>query len=249
MAEFIAIRHGHSQRQQLESLVCPVAREKIITLPDHEADLSQQGRKEVVTLGQYMFHYGGFLNGGSPDTYLVSPYLRARKTADALTYKGYELEPLLRERSTGLLEHLEPSHYQLFYPEAMDAYRSNPYFTPFPGGESLADTKERVREVLGRTLVADSRTLMVCHNGVMWGIRALVEELSPDFIIGEMQSNGSRPIKNCAVLHYTSDLPPGTEIHGSPSGKGLGLFRYYSLTSPAHTDEQKWPEARVWHHL
>ncbi|MEH6420745.1 histidine phosphatase family protein [Pseudomonas sp. CGJS7] len=73
--KLILIRHGESEGN--------VDKKKHLELADHAISLSQKGRQEALSAGEWLGRY--FLENNMPDTrtrFWVSPYKRTRQTAD-----------------------------------------------------------------------------------------------------------------------------------------------------------------------
>ncbi len=108
-----------------------------------------------------------FLSGRDLKNIYVSPYLRARQTADYLGLKNYEIENRVHEMNFGDLGGL--THEEALkktngdFKNILDgfiSYRIN-------GGESYEDVKERVEDFLENVQEIDGEIAVVTHYIVM----------------------------------------------------------------------------------
>uniref|UniRef100_A0A7C2G560 Histidine phosphatase family protein n=1 Tax=Thermus islandicus TaxID=540988 RepID=A0A7C2G560_9DEIN len=112
------------------------------------------------------------------DGLYASDLRRARETAEPLaTVLGLPLHttPLLREIDVGALAGLSREEAEARYPEFLQNALKDPWHTPRPGGESMADLAGRLQAFLDR--LPPGRHLLVTHGGVIRAALKLALEL------------------------------------------------------------------------
>jgi len=145
------------------------------------------------------------------DRYLVSEYVRAMETAGLLALPGatWFADYNLSERDWGI-DSLPEDERQQAFEEALVRRDHEPFFWAPPNGESFARLCGRLRAPLD-TLhreCSDKRVLMVCHGGVMWGFRVLIERMSQARFRELYLSRASEDqVWNCQIIHYTRRDP------------------------------------------
>jgi probable phosphoglycerate mutase len=93
---------------------------------------------------------------------------RTRETASPIARAlGLEvtLEPRLREVHAGLLQGLLRPEVQARYPKFLQELERDPWHTPRPEGESMADLAARVAQFLSE--LPEGRHLLITHGGVV----------------------------------------------------------------------------------
>lgn len=96
------------------------------------------------------------------DRVLVSPLLRARRTAELAGFPDAEQEPLLQEWDYGSYEGLTRAQIR----EQVPGWTA--WSHPMPGGETLADVAARARAALERVAALDcDRVLLVAHGHLL----------------------------------------------------------------------------------
>ena len=199
------VRHGESvgnaaaaeaRRQGLE-VIDVVAR-------DADVDLTAHGRAQAEALGRWL---AALPDNERPEVGLVSPYLRARRTASiALQRLGSEVPVRVderhRDRELGVLDRLTAKGIEARYPEEAAARRRLGKFYHRPaGGESWADVLLRVRSALFdlRADHAGQRVLVVAHDLVVILFRYLLEGLNEAQVLEISREAG--PL-NCGITYY-----------------------------------------------
>lgn len=190
----------------------------LIELEHRDADvpLSALGERQAHALGAWM---AGLPAEEQPQIVLVSPYVRARQTAQAVCeallpgQARMVVDERLREKEFGVLDRYTSSGIVATFPELAEQRRlvGKFYFRP-PGGESWCDVILRLRGVVGdlQQSHAGARVLIVGHQVIVNCMRYLLEGLDEHAIL-EIDREGDVP--NCGV----------TEYHVTADGNGLDL--------------------------
>ncbi|MGX6600675.1 histidine phosphatase family protein [Micromonosporaceae bacterium Da 78-11] len=222
------VRHGQStgnviaEQAEVDGL-------EVIDIPERDADvaLSELGREQARAVGAWL---AGRTEDERPTVVVVSPYLRARQTADlALTAArapvtgaqtpvtgaqkpaGGGRDPVvvvderLRDRELGVLDLLTGRGVEARLPhEAARRKRLGKFYYRPPGGESWADVLLRLRALL-REIREDhpgARVLFVAHDATALMLRYLVEGLSE----AELMDLAHRTsIANCSISSWRRD--------------------------------------------
>ena len=157
--ELILIRHGETvwnsqQRMQGHS----------------NSDLSEEGRAQIESLGQWMKNV-------SFDHIYSSDSLRARQTAEAITkYSGHTLkiDQRLREKNLGVFEGLTTEEAKERHPEIFRLFKTAGSNYVIDEGESTQQLLDRALEFIEeiRLLQPDQRVVLVTHGGI---VRVLIK--------------------------------------------------------------------------
>ena len=157
--ELILIRHGETvwnsqQRMQGHS----------------NSDLSEEGRAQIESLGQWMKNV-------SFDHIYSSDSLRARQTAEAITkYSGHTLkiDQRLREKNLGVFEGLTTEEAKERHPEIFRLFKTAGSNYVIDEGESTQQLLDRALEFIEeiRLMHPDKRVVLVTHGGV---VRVLIK--------------------------------------------------------------------------
>jgi probable phosphoglycerate mutase len=102
------------------------------------------------------------------DGLYASDLRRARETAEPLAaVLGLTLKttPLLREIDVGALAGLNREEAEALYPEFVRSALKDPWHTPRPGGESMADLTRRLVAFL--ETLSPGRYLLITHGGII----------------------------------------------------------------------------------
>ena len=191
--------------------------------------LSDFGAQQATALGHW---FGNMAADERPEVVLVSPYLRARQTAEHIGKAGgvaaelhdYEVDERLREKELGLLDRLTWLGIEQHFPEqAKLRQRVGKFYYRPPCGESWCDVILRLRSALDTISLHHSgrRVLIVGHQVVVLCLRYLLEDLDERRIL---EIDRQADVANCGVTEYRFD-----PAHG-PDG-GLALARY-NFTAP-----------------
>jgi broad specificity phosphatase PhoE len=187
--ELLLVRHGESEG----NLAAAQARKdgvELIDVPARDADvaLSPLGRRQAAAVGDAL---ASMSREVAPDLLMVSPYLRARETAQsACDGAGLELTTVvderLRDRELGVLDRLTFAGVEARYPEeaARRQWQGKFYHRP-AGGESWADVVLRLRSWLSDLdqKWPGRRVLVVSHDVVVVLLRYICEELDEEQVV------------------------------------------------------------------
>lgn len=201
MTELILVRHGESEGNVArEAAEAEQADEILIDRRDPDVPLSGRGRSQAEAVGRWL---GDLAGGRRPGITWVSPYTRARQTADlALAAADLPLpvhvDERLRDRELGILDRLTSRGVTARYPDEARRrrYLGKMYYRP-PGGESWADMALRLRSFLADLdrVHEGGCGLVVCHDAVILVLRYILEEMSEkevlDIAASQSLGNGS----------------------------------------------------------
>jgi 2,3-bisphosphoglycerate-dependent phosphoglycerate mutase len=176
------IRHGQSEgnviRDEAERRDAP---DFVLDSRDADVPLSDLGRRQAEAFGRWLAEQP---SEQKPQVVLVSPYERARETADVvLATAGLAdvprgVDERLRDREMGLWDGLTWRGIVAKFPEESErAKLVGRYFHRPPGGESWADICLRLRTFLADVAreLRDARVLVVAHDVVIQLTRVIVE--------------------------------------------------------------------------
>ena len=217
------VRHGQSQSNVARQMAEAAARDHIgISVRDVDVELSALGIEQARAVGRW---FGEMPPDLRPNIVLVSPYRRARQTAELICEAaGIEvsrrdgtlvIDERLREKEFGVLDGLTKSGIAERFPEQWELRMlfGKFYHRP-PGGESWCDVIARLRSVLGtitREHATGDRVLIVCHSIVVTCFRYLLERMTEEEILYEDRTN---EILNCSVTAYRYDVSAGRKGTG-----------------------------------
>ena len=216
---------------------------------DADVPLSELGEEQSRALGQWMAQQPA---SERPDVVLVSPYVRARQTAELIRQmKGLSPDALkpavderLREKEFGILDGLTTLGIAAVHPE-QTAFRKQlgKFYHRPPGGESWADVILRLRSALDTLSLhyAGKSVMIVSHQVVVLCLRYLLEDLDEERILA-IDREGD--VANCGLTEYTCEET--TDPKGS-AGARMVLVRY-NFTAPlaeAGTPITRKPDAKV----
>ncbi|MFY1702387.1 MULTISPECIES: histidine phosphatase family protein [Micromonospora] len=200
------VRHGESTANVAATTAETAGAEEIeLTHSDAEVPLSATGEEQARATGRWL---AGLPQRQRPDLAVVSPYLRAVRTAElALTGTDIPLrrDERLRDRDLGVLDGLTAHGVrQRFGTEAARRDRLGKFYYRPPGGESWTDVALRLRALLGdlRRDHAGQRVLLFGHDALVFLLRYLVEELTEAEL---MALTRRHVIANCSVTGWSAD--------------------------------------------
>jgi broad specificity phosphatase PhoE len=200
------VRHGLSTGNVIAERA-EVGGLEAIDIPERDADvpLSDIGRDQAAAVGRWL---GDRAAADRPQLAVVSPYLRARQTAElALAGSGIPavVDERLRDRELGVLDLLTGRGVAARLPdEAARRRRLGKFYYRPPGGESWADVLLRLR-VLLRELREDhpgGRILLFGHEATVLLVRYLVEMLDEAELMAVARST---TIANCSISDWHRD--------------------------------------------
>lgn len=206
----VVVRHGQSATNELydqgQSLTEESAMSDVLAVPDHKVHLTQEGKRQAnVTGPKIKGLYGIF------DAVYHSDYKRAEQTLDEIlkAYTEDEIAKMkirsnakLGERQRGYLYDLAQSQIDKIYPFYEKYAKKFGYFwTRPPGGESHYDVVQRIYDFLGEMFRhrPKQKVLIVCHGGIVRGIRYNLERWKPDDYENDAKSGSC---ENASVMVY-----------------------------------------------
>ncbi|MFD1713488.1 histidine phosphatase family protein [Amnibacterium flavum] len=206
--ELLLVRHGESEANVAASDAERRQSDRI-SVPARDADvvLSATGREQAEAFGR---HLTDPESRDRPDVVWVSPYRRARETAEiALGVVGLALptrvDERLRDRELGILDGLTSRGVDRLHPDeaARRRFLGKFYYRP-PGGESWADVALRVRSVLDDIdrECDGQRVLIVCHDAVVSLIRYVSERLDEADLLDQVRRY---PLPNASITRLERD--------------------------------------------
>ena len=202
------VRHGQSAGNIARDAADAAGLPQIdIAVRDADVPLSRLGEKQSVALGRW---FSAMAVDERPNVVLISPYRRAKQTAELIGSVGgiaedspeLIVDERLREKEFGILDRLTRAGIERSHPQQAEFRRllGKFYHRP-PGGESWCDVILR---------------LVVAHQVVVLCMRYLLEHMTEEHIL-KIDLEGD--VANCAVTEYRFDARQGQ--HGA-----LVLHRY-----------------------
>jgi 2,3-bisphosphoglycerate-dependent phosphoglycerate mutase len=205
------VRHGESAGNVAWKSATE-ARQPVIDVASRDVDvaLSPTGEEQARSLGRW---FAGLAADERPNVLLVSPYLRARRTAELVREEGglapeaelYCIDERLREKEFGVLDRLTRYGIAERHPDQAEFRRllGKFYYRP-PGGESWCDVILRLRSALDTMSLhyGGERVLIVCHQVIVLCLRYLLENLTEEEILAIDKAG---EVKNCSVTTYRFD--------------------------------------------
>jgi broad specificity phosphatase PhoE len=164
--------------------------------------LSDTGRQQAAAVGRWLAERPA---GERPEVAVVSPYLRARQTAEiALAGIGVPgvVDERLRDRELGVLDLLTGRGVQVRNPaEAQRRQRLGKFYYRPPGGESWADVLLRLRALLRevRQDHPDGRIILFGHEATVFLVRYLAEGLDETTL---MTIAHATALANCSISSW-----------------------------------------------
>ncbi|AWK87344.1 histidine phosphatase family protein [Azospirillum thermophilum] len=229
------VRHGESAGNVARAAADAAGLARIdIAERDVDVPLSDLGHRQSAALGRW---FARLPEAERPDVLLVSPYRRARQTADgirqgggtALSLAELAVDERLREKEFGVLDRLTSAGIRHQFPEQAEHRRilGKFYHRP-PGGESWCDVILRLRSALDTVSLhhGGRRVLIVSHQVVVLCLRYLLEGLTEEEILA-IDRQGD--VANGSVTEYRFDPQAGL------TGR-LVLHRYNDVEPQAESD-------------
>ena len=240
------IRHGESAGNVARAAASESGATHIdIDGRDVDVPLSDLGEEQARSLGRW---FAALPDGERPDVVLVSPYLRARKTAALIHDEGgvkagpqsFVVDERLREKEFGILDRLTTLGIRETLPEQFEARRllGKFYHRP-PGGESWCDVILRLRSALDTISLhyADKRVMIVAHQVVVLCLRYILENMTEEQILS-IDREGD--VANCGVTAY--DFQPDCVEDCQPS---LHCYNFVAPLEEQNTPVTTAPDAKV----
>jgi broad specificity phosphatase PhoE len=223
------VRHGQSAGNVARDAADLAGAERIdVAGRDVDVPLSGMGEEQARGLGRW---FGGDAVEARPEIVLVSPYLRARQTAELFRASG-GCDPALalchderlREKEFGVLDGLTTAGIRALQPEQAEFRRllGKFYHRP-PGGESWCDVIFRLRSLMDTVALhhGGKRVMIVAHQVVVLCLRYIIEGMGEDEILAIDRAGD---VANCSVTEYAFDPT-------APGDGGLTLVRYNAVAA------------------
>lgn len=202
-----AVRHGQSlanvafARAEASGIL-----DAGVEKPDTAVLLSELGAEQSGRLGRRIASEPSQL----PELVYVSPFLRARQTADLLLHElgpaaeqiPVRVDDRLGDKRTGQLELLTPEAIAAGFPEEFEKLTAlGPVGYRPPGGESLWDVADRLRSFWDDLQAAAGglRVLIVGHDATVLMLRALTEEMTEAQVLELMAHD---PVSNATITTW-----------------------------------------------
>lgn len=208
------VRHGESAGNVARD-AARAAGGSVIDIAGRDVDvpLSALGERQATALGHW---FADRERDEHPTVTLVSPYVRAVRTAELVRDaggfgRGDELivDERLREKEFGILDRLTTRGIHELHPDQAEFRRllGKFYHRP-PGGESWCDVILRLRSALDTVSLhySGERVLIVCHQVIVLCLRYLLECLSEEEILA---IDRAEDVANCGVTEYRFDPGAG----------------------------------------
>ncbi len=219
------VRHGESAGNVARQAAYDAGLARI-DIPHRDVDvpLSDLGEQQACALGHW---FAAMPTDQQPDVVVVSPYLRAVRTAELIRecdgvspdLPEFSLDERLREKEFGVLDRLTAAGIHQHHPEQAE-FRSifGKFYHRPPGGESWCDVILRLRSAMDTIGLhyGGRRVLIVGHQVVVLCLRYLLENLTEAEILAIDKAGD---VANCGVTEYRFDPSVGKDGH-------LVLHRY-----------------------
>lgn len=209
------VRHGQSAGNIARDAAEATGQERIqLDTRDVDVPLSEAGRQQAEGLGHWLSSRDA---DSRPDVVWVSPYLRARQTAElALETAGIDVpvvvDERLREREFGVLDGLTRKGITAQWPDEAErrAVVGKFYHRP-PGGESWTDALLRVRSALADVRLSHDggRVLVVAHQVIVLLFRYVLEGMTEADVLA-VDAQGD--VANCSLTSYRRSTSGGLEL-------------------------------------
>jgi len=207
------VRHGESAGNVARDAAHAAGLGQIdIAHRDVDVPLSSLGERQSDALGCW---FGAKPEAERPEVVLVSPYLRAQRTAELIRAAGGVVpdapptivDERLREKEFGVLDRLTRMGIEKLHPEQAEFRRllGKFYHRP-PAGESWCDVILRLRSALDTISLhhAGRRVLIVGHQVVVLCMRYLIENMTEHEILA---IDAEADVANCSVTEYRFEPP------------------------------------------
>nr|ANY58129.1 Phosphoglycerate mutase [uncultured bacterium] len=240
------VRHGESAGNVARDAADAAGHPMIdIATRDVDVPLSALGERQSLSVGHW---FAALPEDERPTVALVSPYLRARRTAELIREAGgippeaggFTVDERLREKEFGILDRLTRVGIEQRFPNQAEFRRllGKFYHRP-PGGESWCDVILRLRSALDTVSLHHrrERVLVVCHQVIVLCLRYLLECMTEEEILA---IDREAEVANCSVTSYRFDPAAGRQ--------GRMVLEAYNFVAPLleeGTPVTTRPDARV----
>ena len=158
------VRHGQTE----SSARLAYSGRSDVALTEHGREQARQAAAQLADAGV--------------DGIFSSPLSRARDTAQAIadaTGAPLTVDERLTEVDYGAFEGLDRAGASARFGSAFDDWRADPFGSPVPGMEPLADALQRARAATADALAACERPVIVGHQGILRIVLVALGELAP----------------------------------------------------------------------
>lgn len=141
-----------------------------------DVPLTSRGREQARLAGRRLADAG-------VDAILSSPLSRAAETAEevaAATGAPVRIDERLIEVDYGELEGLDRARAEQRFGDGFAQWRSDPFGSPLPRMEPLADALARAREATADALAGSQCPVIVGHQGILRLVLVALGEVEPD---------------------------------------------------------------------
>ena len=208
------VRHGYSYAQkQRHEAEKSGALQFELGMPEEDAPLIRRGKRQARARGKWLAQLPA---DQKPTVVLVSPFLRARQTAErVLAASGMLLEnltikidPRLGELRHGDLTYFTTKGRAQFRHEVQKMDEVGELEYRQPNGENRWDVVARLRPLVEelRNVYAGERVLMVSHSATIRCLRYLIENLTEGEFLAIVRGSDAA---NCSVTSYVRDSKRG----------------------------------------
>ncbi|HEV2786125.1 MAG TPA: histidine phosphatase family protein [Solirubrobacteraceae bacterium] len=159
------VRHGQTDRSS-----------KSVYSGRMEVALTDVGREQAVQTARQLVD-------GGVDAVITSPLERARDTAQVIadaTGAELQVDERLTEVDYGPFEGLDRDGAREQFGDVFEAWRDDPFGSPVPGMEPLADALARARDATADALQAYEHPVIVGHQGILRIVLVALGEIEPD---------------------------------------------------------------------
>ena len=239
------VRHGESAGNVARD-AAQAARLPRIDIGHRDVDvpLSALGTEQADALGRW---FAAMPPQARPDVLLVSPYLRARQTAERIVAAGGlapdaagpAADERLREKEFGILDRLTRYGIEEEHPQQAELRKiMGKFYHRPPGGESWCDVILRLRSALDTISLhhGGRRVLVVGHQVVVLCMRYLLDGMDEDAILA-VDRQGD--VANCSVTEYAYDPQE------NPDGMVLRRFNFTAPMEQEGTPVTAEPDQQV----
>jgi len=117
------------------------------------------------------------------DAVVTSPLIRARDTAQEIAGAAgvaLRVDERLTEVDYGAFEGLDRAGARARVGASFDAWRADPFGSPVPGMEPLADALERASAATADALAAHAHPVIVGHQGILRIVLVALGRMAPE---------------------------------------------------------------------
>ena len=171
--------------------------------------LTDKGREQGPIVGDWLKNWLKEKKLPRFDRHIVSSHVRTRESGGLLDLPDakWEIDFQLHERHIGIWGSIPDKKWQKQYDKLTRLGQNHHFYTPWPGGESIADVCNRLRNfinALNSDGMNQKRVIVVAHGDVMQAVRVIVEGILPDEYDERSKANlRDFRIGNGQIIHYT----------------------------------------------